>query len=151
MKQLSPIPSPQAMEPTIHYRLPPPERAYGPLPEAVSCARGCMIGILADLDRCSRALVLRPDLPDWPLDPLSERLAMTTATFTSLYGWTIGEQKKAWLGFAILDLQREIAFRGERQILASPFLPGTSRNDEGALVIAVAPTGIHACDLTFSA
>jgi hypothetical protein len=151
MNQLVPVPSPPAMEPIVHYRLPRPKGNIGYLPVDVTCARGCLIGILADLDRCNRAFVIRPDLPDRPLDPLSERLATNIAALTSLLGWPRGSKEVAGLAFAILDLQRELDFRGERQILASSRLPGPSRSGGEALVIAVAPVGIHACDLTFTA
>lgn len=151
MNQISAMTPPQAVGPTVHYRLPWPDPAYRFFPAEVFCSRTLLIGILADLNQCRRAFVVRPDLPDQRLDPLSERLAATTHAFTSLFGWPRGSREKTSLSLDILDLEREIDFRGERQLLASPCLPGTSPNGGQAMVIAVAPAGINACDLTFIA
>lgn len=150
MNQLVPIPAPPAMEPIVHYRVPRSVGNYRYLPDDVTCARGCLIGILADLDHCSRAFVIRPDLPDRPLDPLSERLAVTTKTLILLRQLEPNSRELHGLGFAILDLQRELEFRGERQILVSALLPGSRWHGGQSMVIAVAPTGIRACDLTFT-
>ena len=103
-----------------------------------------------DLKLCAFAAIVRPDLPDQPLDPLSERVFELAKELTSLFNGPGHTPREREIDAAWAEVSLALAMRGERRIYSSD-RPFSSTQGLGTLVLAIAPAAYELCDLTLTA
>lgn len=101
-----------------------------------------------DLKLCAFAAIVRPDVPDQPLDRLSQDVFDLAEELTALLSQPAGGRPESEINDAWTQVSLAIAMRGERRLYASD-RPLGSRGF-GTLVIAIAPAAYELCDITFT-
>lgn len=103
--------------------------------------------IVWDLKLSAFTAIVRPDLPDLPLDPLSARVFEIAKELNGLYSGPGDARQERAADAAWSEICLALAMRGERRIFASDRPFGSSRG-LGTMVLAIAPAAYEGCDIT---
>ncbi len=103
-----------------------------------------------DLKLCAFAAIVRPDLPDQPLDRLSEEVFELAKELTALLSQPAGARPESEIDAAWTQVSLALAMRGDRRIYATD-RPFDSSRGLGTLVLAIAPAAYELCDITVTA
>ena len=103
-----------------------------------------------DLKLCAFAAIVRPDVPDQPLDRLSQDIFDLAKELTALLSQPADGRPESEIDAAWTQASLALAMRGERRIYATD-RPFDSARGLGTLILAIAPSSYEFCDITVTA